>query len=59
MKRRAFIAALGGVAAWPLGVRAQERVKRPRVGFLMHLAPGDPDAMARVAGFLQGLQELG
>jgi putative tryptophan/tyrosine transport system substrate-binding protein len=25
----------------------------------MHLAPGDSDAMARVAGFLQGLQELG
>ena len=25
----------------------------------MHLAPGDPDAMARVAGFLQGLQEQG
>ena len=25
----------------------------------MHLASGDPDAMARVAGFLQGLQEQG
>jgi hypothetical protein len=25
----------------------------------MHLIPGDPDAMARVAAFLQGLQELG
>ena len=40
-------------------MRAQERVKRPRIGFLMHLTPGDPDAMARIAGFLQGLQELG
>ena len=59
MKRRAFIAALGGAAVWPLAARAQERVKRPRVGFLLHLAPGDPDAMARVAGFLQGLQEFG
>src|SRR5262245_41613509 len=58
MRRRAFIAGLGS-AAWPLCSRAQERVKRPRIGFLMHLAPGDPDAMARVAGLLQGLQELG
>jgi putative ABC transport system substrate-binding protein len=48
-----------GSAAWPVVATARERVKRPRVGFLMHLAPGDPDAMARVAGFLQGLQELG
>ena len=60
MKRREFITLLGGaVVAWPLAARAQERVKRPRVGFLMHLTPDDPDAMARVAGFLQGLQELG
>ena len=60
MRRRKFITLLGGtVAAWPLAASAQERVKRPRVGFLMHLTPGDPDAMARIAGFLQGLQELG
>ena len=60
MRRRTFIAGLAGVAAWrPLSARAQERARRRRVGFLMHLAPGDPDAMARVAGFLQGLQELG
>ena len=60
MRRREFITLLGGAAAaWPLASSAQERVKRPRVGFLMHLTPGDPDAMARIAGFLQGLQELG
>jgi len=59
MRRREFITLLGGAAAWPEAVRAQERAKRPRIGFLMHLAPGDPDAMARVAGFLQGLQEQG
>ncbi len=60
MRRREFFSFLGGAAAaWPLGALAQERVKRPRIGFLMHLAPGDPDAMARVAGFLQGLQEQG
>jgi len=59
MKRREFIMGLAGAAATPFASSAQERVKRPRVGFLMHLTPGDPDAMARVAAFLQGLQELG
>ena len=58
MKRREFIVGLTGAAATSFASSAQERVRRPRVGFLMHLAPGDPDAMARVAGFLQGLQEL-
>jgi putative ABC transport system substrate-binding protein len=59
MKRREFIVGLAGAVATPFASSAQERVKRPRVGFLMHLTPGDPDAMARVAAFLQGLQELG
>ena len=59
MRRREFIAGLGGAAVVPLMAHTQERTKRPRIGFLMHLAPGDPDAMARVAGFLQGLQEQG
>jgi len=59
MRRREFITLVAGAAAWPLVAHTQERAKRPRIGFLMHLAPGDPDAMARVAGFLQGLQEQG
>ena len=58
MKRREFIAGLGGAAAaWPRAARAQERVRR--IGVLMHTAADEPEAQARLAAFLQGLQEAG
>jgi ABC-type uncharacterized transport system substrate-binding protein len=58
VNRRAFITLLGGaVAAWPLTARAQRGVRR--IGIMMNLAADDPEGQARVAAFLQGLQETG
>ena len=58
MKRREFVMLLGGGAvAWPLAVRAQEHVRR--IGVLMNTPSDEPEAQARVAAFLQGLQEAG
>jgi putative tryptophan/tyrosine transport system substrate-binding protein len=59
MKRREFIAALGGVAAWPVVARAQQPERMRRVGVLMGQAADDPEAQTRVAAFVEGLQELG
>ena len=56
MKRREFIAGLGGVAAWPVVARAQQTAQ-PVVGFL---ASGSPKTFTpHVNGFLAGLQEAG
>jgi putative ABC transport system substrate-binding protein len=59
MRRREFITLLGGAAAWPLAARAQQHKRMRRIGILMNLAADDPQAQARVAAFLQGLQEAG
>ena len=59
MKRRAFITLLGGAVAWPLAVRAQETQRVRRIGVLIQVAEGDPQARIEVAAFLRGLQELG
>jgi putative ABC transport system substrate-binding protein len=58
MKRREFILALGGAAAWPLAARAQqERVRR--IGVLMGYAENDPEAQIRLTAFKQALLVLG
>jgi putative tryptophan/tyrosine transport system substrate-binding protein len=60
MRRREFITLLGGAAAaWPLAARAQQGERMRRIGVLMNLAADDAEGRARIAAFLQGLQQLG
>jgi ABC-type uncharacterized transport system substrate-binding protein len=61
LKRREFITLLLGSAAtaWPLAARGQRREKMRRIGVLMNLTPDDAEGQARLAAFLQGLQEAG
>jgi hypothetical protein len=60
VRRRAFIALLGGAAAaWPLPARAQQGQRMRRIGLLMGLTADDPEASARVTALAQGLQQLG
>jgi putative tryptophan/tyrosine transport system substrate-binding protein len=58
MKRREFIAHLGGAAAWPLSARAQPLDHVRRVFVLMG-TPNDSEAQARASALHEGLQILG
>ena len=59
MRRRAFISLLGGAAAWPMAARAQQAERVRRVGVLMPMGADSPVGQARLAAFLQGLQQFG
>src|SRR5262252_6459603 len=59
MRRREFIALIGGVTAWPLTARAQQSKSMRRVAALLPYSANDPEAQNRNAAFLQGLQQLG
>src|ERR1700756_2484334 len=58
MRRRKFITLLGGAAAWPLAVRAQDNGRTYRLGFLLPSSRhGVVDAFfdeLRLNGFVEG-----
>jgi len=59
MRRRAFIAGLGGAAAWPVVTRAQGVRHTPRVIMLVPFAETDAEARAQIQVFRTGLAALG
>ena len=60
LRRRDFITLLGGTAAtWPLAARAQQPERMRRIGVLMNTAADEPELQARLAAFMQGLQQAG
>jgi putative ABC transport system substrate-binding protein len=58
MRRREFIAALGGAAAWPVVAPAQ-RGEMPVIGFLNVYASDDKSLIRFLAQFRRGLREAG
>src|SRR5215470_12223393 len=54
IRRREFIAGVGGAVAWPLTARAQQAI--PVIGYL---SPASANTTPSLEAFLQGLKESG
>ena len=59
MRRRDFIAGLGGAAAWPMVARGQQGERVRRVAVLMAHKEDDPEYQKYIGAFRQGLLKLG
>ncbi len=59
MRRRDFIAALGGAAAWPVAARAQQGERMRRIGVLLPATEDDLRFQAFLGAFLQALAQSG
>jgi putative ABC transport system substrate-binding protein len=59
LKRREFIALLGGTIAWPRGAHAEQAQRIQRVGMLLPARANDSEYPSLVGAFLQGLQQSG
>jgi putative ABC transport system substrate-binding protein len=59
VRRRGFITALGGAAAWPLAGHAQQPERLRRVGVLIGFPQNDPFTRAIVTAFADALGRFG
>jgi hypothetical protein len=59
MRRREFIAGLGGAAAWPMAARAQQGDLIRQVGVLATQAEGNREFRALITAFATQLRDLG